>query len=70
MTAEERAPSPAAKIRGLAAMLRILHVERHGVPAEKCVRETCSICGSLECPWGDPRHFQEDGCPSCAGDPP
>ncbi len=63
-------PSPERKIHGMTIMLRILHHEKHGAPAEKCTLEVCAICGSLECPFGDPRHFQHDGCPSCAGDPP
>jgi len=29
----------------------------------------CPACGEADCPWGDEEHYDDDGCPSCWGDP-
>ena len=36
---------------------------------EECSEVACQLCGILECPFGEPFHYDEDGCPACMDDP-
>jgi hypothetical protein len=31
----------------------------------RCPHSECMWCGELACPWGEPLHFDKDGCPAC-----
>lgn len=30
-----------------------------------CPKEDCRCCGQIACAYSDPKHYQEDECPSC-----
>jgi hypothetical protein len=50
-----------AKLEGL----RALHMNDAGeCPMGK---SDCLTCGALDCPKGEPLHYDKDGCPICAG---
>lgn len=45
--------------------LRALHIEG---PEETCGQPECLTCGALTCEYGEPLHFDKDGCPACTVD--
>jgi hypothetical protein len=38
-------------------------VEAHS--PDMCTDGECILCGILQCPFGEPLHFDADGCPVC-----
>jgi hypothetical protein len=48
------------------AALSSINAAHRGRGGESCPDESgeCSICGVLDCPYGDPFHYHHDGCPS------
>jgi hypothetical protein len=32
---------------------------------KNCNEDECTICGIINCPFGEPLHFHHDGCPAC-----
>lgn len=39
-------------------------VENH-LPTEECDEPECWVCGFRDCPYGEPLHYDKDGCPAC-----
>jgi len=32
---------------------------------EDCPDPECHVCGARKCPYGEPTHYNKDGCPAC-----
>lgn len=32
-----------------------------------CPDPECMVCGTRDCPHGEPLHYDDDGCPACGG---
>ena len=34
-------------------------------PTRDCPDPECMVCGTRDCPHGEPLHYDDDGCPAC-----
>jgi len=40
-------------------------LDKH-LPTNECDDPECLSCGERDCPYGEPLHYDKDGCPACS----